>query len=120
MLFKDCDEYLDPILFDLLSRKSAVKLGEKLLDVDPNFRMFFLCRLAKPNLSSFHYSLTKVINYNVTFSGLEDQLLSVLFRLERAELEEIRENLIEKIFENQREEKLLEDSLLRELTTSTG
>lgn len=56
----------------------------------------------------------------VTLKGLEDQLLSVLVAFERRELEEQREHLIQETFENKNLLKDLEDSLLRELATSTG
>lgn len=56
----------------------------------------------------------------VTLKGLEDQLLSVLVAYERRELEEQREHLIQETSENKNLLKDLEDSLLRELATSTG
>lgn len=56
----------------------------------------------------------------VTLKGLEDQLLSVLVAFERRELEEQREHLIQETSENKNLLKGLEDSLLRELATSTG
>lgn len=56
----------------------------------------------------------------VTLKGLEDQLLSVLVAYERHELEEQREHLIQETSENKNLLKDLEDSLLRELATSTG
>lgn len=56
----------------------------------------------------------------VTLKGLEDQLLSVIVGFERKELEEQRERLIQETSENKRLLKDLEDSLLRELATSTG
>uniref|UniRef100_A0A673VC35 Dynein axonemal heavy chain 10 n=1 Tax=Suricata suricatta TaxID=37032 RepID=A0A673VC35_SURSU len=55
-----------------------------------------------------------------TLKGLEDQLLSVLVAYERRELEEQREHLIQETSENKNLLKDLEDSLLRELATSTG
>lgn len=127
VLFKDVDEYIDPILFDILSKNiqgdSAhhhVKFGEKSIDIDPNFRMYLTCRLSNPKLTTVHFSYSKVINYTVTLKGLEEQLLSALVKIERRELEEMRESLIQDIFDNKRQQKSLEDSLLRELTTSTG
>ena len=53
-------------------------------------------------------------------SGLEDQLLSVIVGHEKKELEENRERLIQETSENKRLLKDLEDTLLRELATSTG
>ena len=61
-----------------------------------------------------------VINYQVTLNGLEDQLLSVIVKFERKELEEQRERLIQETFDNKRLLKDLEDSLLRELAISKG
>lgn len=56
----------------------------------------------------------------VTLKGLEDQLLSVITGFERRELEEQREHLIQETSDNRNLLKDLEDSLLRELTSSTG
>lgn len=56
----------------------------------------------------------------VTLKGLEDQLLSVLVSHERHELEEQREHLIQETSDNKNLLRDLEDSLLRELATSTG
>ena len=61
-----------------------------------------------------------VINYMVTLKGLEDQLLSVVIKVERPELEQRRESLIIETSTNRKLLKDLEDSLLRELAQSTG
>ena len=52
--------------------------------------------------------------------GLEDQLLSVIVKFERRELEEQRERLIQETSINKKLLKDLEDSLLRELAQSQG
>jgi dynein heavy chain len=111
VLFKDCDEFLDPILLEILSKKSVV---------DPNFRLYLMSRMSQSRLSSMHYGWTQVINCQLTRTGVEEQLLTSLMKIERGEFEEIRQNLLEQIRENEREQKNLDDSLLRELTTSTG
>ncbi|UJR10037.1 hypothetical protein I4U23_014260 [Adineta vaga] len=127
VLFKDVDEYIDPIILDILSKNlqgdsthQYIKLGDKQIDIDRNFRMYLTCRLSNPILTTLHFSYSKVINYTVTLKGLEEQLLSSLVKIERRELEEMRETLIQEIFENKQQQKSLEDSLLRELTTTTG
>lgn len=51
---------------------------------------------------------------------MEDQLLSVIVKFERRELEEQRERLIQETSVNKRLLKDLEDSLLRELAQSQG
>ena len=56
----------------------------------------------------------------MTLKGLEDQLLSVIMGFEMKELEEQRERLIQETSDNKKLLKNLGDSLLRELSTSTG
>ncbi|CAF0773034.1 unnamed protein product [Didymodactylos carnosus] len=99
VLFKDNDEYIDPIILNILSKNIQdnqknlfVKLGDKEIDIDPNFRMYLTSRLPNPKLSTFHFGRSIVINYTVTLKGLEEQLLSVLVKIERRELEEMRVN----------------------------
>ena len=54
------------------------------------------------------------------FTGLEDQLLSVIVGNERPELETAREELIIQTSDNKKFLKELEDTLLRELASSQG
>jgi dynein heavy chain len=58
--------------------------------------------------------------YLIIDQGLEDQLLSVIVKFERRELEEQRERLIQETSTNKKLLKDLEDSLLRELAQSQG
>ena len=61
-----------------------------------------------------------VINYSVTQKGLQDQLLNVVVGHERKELEELRDKLVVEMSKNKSLLKDLEDTLLRELASSTG
>ena len=126
-LFQDVDDYIDPVIDNVLEKKWKtvtgrvyVDLGDKEVDIDPKFRLYLTTKLANPGWAPSVYTKAIVINYSVTNSGLEDQLLSVVVRHERPDLEEQRENLIEETFVNKNLLKSLEDSLLRELSTSTG
>lgn len=100
--------------------RTFIVIGDKEIDVDANFRMYLTTKLANPNFDPAVYAKAAVINYTVTISGLEDQLLSVVVRCERPDLEEQRETLIIETSSNKSLLKALEDSLLRELATSTG
>ncbi|KAM8812104.1 dynein axonemal heavy chain 10 [Rhynchonycteris naso] len=126
-LFHDVDEYIDPIIDNVLEKnirvsqgRQVIILGDKEVDYDPNFRLYLNTKLANPRYSPSVFGKAMVINYTVTLKGLEDQLLSVLVAFERRELEEQREHLIQETSENKNLLKDLEDSLLRELATSTG
>ena len=70
-------------------------LGDKEVDYDPNFRLYLNTKLANPKYTPNVFGKSMVINYTVTLKGLEDQLLSVIVKFERKELEEQRERLIQ-------------------------
>lgn len=119
------------------------------MDYDSNFKLYLTSKLSNPRYSPAVFGKAMVINYTVTLKGLEgiknksmlfhkiiifttssfsiicgcchaDQLLSVIVKFERKELEEQRERLIQETSENKKLLKDLEDSLLRELATSKG
>ncbi|XP_050408300.1 dynein axonemal heavy chain 10 [Patella vulgata] len=126
-LFQDVDEYIDPVIDNVLERnikgaqgREFVMLGDKEVDYDPNFRLYLNTKLSNPKYGPNIFGKSMVINYTVTLKGLEDQLLSVIVKFERKELEEQRERLIQETSVNKRLLKDLEDSLLRELATSQG
>ncbi|KAJ3317317.1 Dynein heavy chain 10, axonemal, partial [Blyttiomyces sp. JEL0837] len=126
-LFEDVDEYIDPVIDNLLEKNIKVNgarkfivLGDKEVDYDPGFRLYLTSRLANPTYSPKVFGSAMVINYSVTFKGLSDQLLNVVVANERKELEEQRERLISEMSSNKSLLKDLEDTLLRELASSTG
>jgi len=126
-LFRDVDEYIDPVIDNVLSKniqgsgnRRFVVLGDKEVDYDSNFRLYLNTKLANPKYSPSVFGMSKIINYTVTPQGLEEQLLSVIVAYERAELEEQREALIQETSKNKGLLKDLEDTLLRELSNSTG
>uniref|UniRef100_A0A803TD88 Dynein axonemal heavy chain 10 n=1 Tax=Anolis carolinensis TaxID=28377 RepID=A0A803TD88_ANOCA len=126
-LFHDVDEYIDPVIDNVLEKniktgqgRTYIILGDKEVDYDTNFKLYLNTKLANPKYSPSVFGKAMVINYTVTLKGLEDQLLSVIVGFERRELEEQREHLIQETSENKNLLKDLEDSLLRELATSTG
>ncbi|KAJ1502678.1 Dynein heavy chain 10, axonemal [Coelomomyces lativittatus] len=126
-LFEDVDEYIDPVIDNVLERNIKVSgsrkfivLGDKEIDFDPNFRLYLTSKLSNPTYSSKVFGSCTVINYSVTLKGLQDQLLNVVVGHERKELEEQRERLVQEMSANRILLGELEDCLLRELATSTG
>ncbi|KAJ3321068.1 Dynein heavy chain 10, axonemal [Boothiomyces sp. JEL0866] len=126
-LFEDVDEYIDPVIDNLLEKnirivgpRKFIVLGDKEVDFDPNFRLYLVSRLANPTYSPKVFGSAMIINYSVTFKGLSDQLLNVVVGNERKELEEQRERLVIEMSETKALLKNFEDTLLRELASSTG
>ncbi|XP_012151823.2 dynein heavy chain at 89D [Megachile rotundata] len=126
VLFQDVDE-VDPVLDNVLSKniqvaggRMFVLLGDKEVDYDPKFRMYLTTKMSNPMFDPALYAKATVINYMVTIGGLEDQLLSVVVRTERPDIEEQRETLILETSENKNLLQQLEDSLLREIASNKG
>ncbi|XP_012272400.1 dynein heavy chain 10, axonemal [Orussus abietinus] len=126
VLFQDVD-YIDPILDNVLMKnirtvagRTFVVLGDKEVDYDNKFRLYLTTKLSNPTFNPAVYAKAAVINYMVTTAGLEDQLLSVVVRTERPDVEELRESLITETSENKTLLQKLEDSLLREIASNQG
>ncbi|GAB1860436.1 Dynein heavy chain 10, axonemal [Camponotus japonicus] len=126
VLVQDVEE-IDPILNNVLSKniqtaagRTFVILGDKEIDYDPRFRVYLTTRMTNPMLDAAVYAKAIVINYMVTTAGLENQLLSVVVRVERPDIEEQRETLILETSENKNLLQQLEDSLLREIAADQG
>ncbi|XP_069379878.1 dynein axonemal heavy chain 10 isoform X1 [Paralichthys olivaceus] len=126
-LFQDVDEYIDPVIDNVLEKnvkgaegRQVLMLGDKEVDYDPNFKLYLNTKLANPKYNPSVFGKAMVINYTVTLKGLEDQLLSVIMGFEKKELEEQREDLIQETSNNKKLLKNLGDSLLRELASCTG
>ena len=126
-LFEGIDEDLDPMLDPVLEKNivqdgasRTIKLGDKVVDWDDGFRLFFTTKLANPHYSPEVMGKTMIINYGVTMDGLANQLLNVVVAHERQDLEESYAALVTDMSENARLIVSLEDTLLRELSSSKG
>ncbi|GLI59150.1 hypothetical protein VaNZ11_000978 [Volvox africanus] len=127
-LFENLDEYIDPVIDPVLEKnlvpgstgKAVIKLGDKEVEWDNNFRLYMTSKLSNPHYGPEISGKTMIINYGVTQQGLTEQLLNVTLRHERADLEEAREALIKQMSENKATLQALEDTLLRELSNAQG
>ncbi|VDL92009.1 unnamed protein product [Schistocephalus solidus] len=127
IMFTSVEENIDPVLDNILSRnikkekgREVIMLGDREVEYDWGFRLYLTSKLPNPKFSANLFSRATIINYTVTTTGLEGQLLSTLVKFEQRELEEKRETLIQETSENKRILKELEDRLLLELATQTG
>ena len=114
---------LDPVLEKNVVKEGAaqmIKLGDKMVEWDDNFRLFFTTKLANPHYSPEVMGKTMIINYGVTMDGLANQLLNVVVAHERPDLEKQWADLVAEMGENAQLLVSLEDTLLRELSSSQG
>ncbi|KAM6971776.1 dynein axonemal heavy chain 6 [Aplochiton taeniatus] len=127
VLLEELKETIDPALEPILLKQTFVaggrmliRLGDSDIDYDKNFRFYMTSKMANPHYLPEVCIKVTIINFTVTKSGLEDQLLSEVVRLERPDLEEQRNQLIVKINADRNQLKAIEDRILKLLFTSQG
>ena len=126
-LFEAVDEELDPILDPILEKNTfmegsrrLITLGDKNVEWDKDFRLYFTSKLANPHYSPEVMGKTMIVNYSVTQTGLANQLLNVVVGHERPDLEEQYRDLVTEMSANTQTIVELEDTLLGELSNSKG
>ena len=127
VLIEDVEEELDPVLDPLLEmtysksgRGIAVNFGNKMVQFNKNFSLYLTTKLPRPRFSPETYAKTSVIDFTVTFGGLEAQLLARTVSIERKELEEQRKKLLKDVNDNKKKALDLEESLLKRLSSTKG
>lgn len=127
LIIENCEEEIDPFLDPVLDkaitrsgRSLQITLADKQVTYNENFKLYLTTKLANPHFSPELCAKTTVIDFTVTMGGLEQQLLGRVIQMEKAELEEQREQLLQEVNANQKKIKALEDDLLKRLSESQG
>jgi len=87
---QEIDSMLDPLLsrqFVKKGRGVTVKLGTEDVDMMPTFKLYLQTKLINPHYKPETAAQCTIINFIVTESGLEDQLLAMVVRVEKPDLE---------------------------------
>ena len=72
-----------------------VVLGSEEVEVASGFKLFLQTKLINPHYKPETAAQCTIINFIVTESGLEDQLLALVVKAEKPELEATKEQLTE-------------------------
>lgn len=127
LLIEEIGETIDPSLNSIMKReiitqsgRFVIKLGDTFIDYDSNFRLYMTTKLTNPHYQPEICIQVTLINFLVTSTGLEDQLLSEIISIELPELEKQRSDLIKKINADRQQLLSLEDKVLRLLFSSEG
>lgn len=125
VLLENIEENVDPVLDPVIGRNTikkgrAIKLGEKEVEYNPQFRLIIHTKLANPHYKPEMQAQTTLINFTVTRDGLEDQLLAAVVSKERPDLEKLKADLTRQQNEFKITLKELEDSLLARLSAAEG
>lgn len=83
MLLEEVEETLDPSLGPILSRaivnqggRLLIRLGDTDVDYDANFKLYMTSKLSNPHYLPEICIQVTLVNFLVSLSGLEDQLLA--------------------------------------------
>lgn len=118
---------VEPMLFPLVRRdlrrqgpRWVVQIGEKSVDYHENFRLLMVTRNPTPDLTPDAAALVNEVNFTVTRSGLEGQLLGVTVQHEQPELEQQKSEVLRQEEELKVQLSELERELLDTLAASEG
>jgi dynein heavy chain len=109
------DQFLEPLLQKQIPKEGMqlkIKLGED-IPYSTDFKLYITTKLANPHYLPDICIKVTIVNFTVTPSGLEDQLLVKVVQYEKPELETERGNLIMNISTYQKELKDIEDKILK-------
>ncbi|KAF4324411.1 hypothetical protein G195_002224 [Phytophthora kernoviae 00238/432] len=118
---------IEPYLYPLVRKelihqgpRFVVALGDKVIDYNENFRLFLVTRNPSPPLAPDALAIVNVVNFTVTKSGLEGQLLGVTIQHEQPELEQEKSELLRQEEDCKVQLASLEKQLVEALATSEG
>uniref|UniRef100_A0A336MB49 CSON013031 protein n=1 Tax=Culicoides sonorensis TaxID=179676 RepID=A0A336MB49_CULSO len=127
ILIQDTNEDLDPALDNILENRKIkigntykVKLADKEIDYDVNFRLFITTKLSNPSYTPEIFARTSVIDFSLTMKGLEEQLLERVISIEKQEIESERIKLMNDVSSNKRKIEELKENLLQKLSNVYG
>ncbi|KAM3623278.1 uncharacterized protein V6R79_009492 [Siganus canaliculatus] len=127
VLLEELKETMDPALEPILLKQTFVadgrtwiRLGESNINYDKNFRLYMTTKMANPHYLPEVCDKVTIINFTMTKTGLEEQLLSDVMRLENPHLEEQRNELIVNINVDRSQLKDINDHVLKLLFTLQG
>ncbi|KAI5711239.1 hypothetical protein M8J75_015345 [Diaphorina citri] len=127
VLLQNVTEHIESAIKPVLDKntviiydKPYIRLGEKTVPYDKNFRLFMTTKISNPHYPPEVFANTAIVNFAIKEEGLEAHLLAIVVRKEKPELENIKDDLVVKISEGKKTLKNLENELLRLLNESKG
>jgi dynein heavy chain len=101
VLIENVEDSLDTAIESVLQKQMLVvdnmkmiKLGGKLINYNPTFKLYMTSKLSNPHYLPEIFIKVTIINFSITFEGLQDQLLGEAMKHERPEIEKQRDEVI--------------------------
>jgi len=118
---------VEPMLYplcrkDLLHQgpRFVVSVGDKMVDYNEGFKLYLVTRNPNPEIPPDAAALVTQVNFTVTKSGLEGQLLGLAIQHEQPELEKAKGEMLRKEEDFKVQLAGLEKGLLQALATAEG
>jgi len=127
LLLEDVEELLDPALDPVLLKavyenngRLQIKLGDSEVDYDKNFKFYMTTKMPNPHYFPEICIKVTIINFTVTFDGLEEQLLNEVVSKEIPESLAKKTELMLQLADDNKVLASLEDKILKLLSESSG
>jgi dynein heavy chain len=126
-LIENVSVSLDPAFEPILKKQvissggnKTITLGTKAIPYDDDFRFFMTTTIPNPHYSPEVFAKVTIINFGITPSGLEEQMLAQIILVEMPSLEETKARIVKDNAANKKKLKDCEDKILKNLSESTG
>ncbi|XP_008209980.1 dynein heavy chain 2, axonemal [Nasonia vitripennis] len=127
VLLQNVGETLEPVMDSVLQKafiktgnQVMIKFNDKMIGFNDKFRLFITTKLSNPHYAPEISTKTTLCNFAIKEQGLEAQLLGIVVRKEKPQLEEQKDNLVLTIATGKRNLKELEDKILYLLSVTSG
>jgi dynein heavy chain len=125
LLLEDLSSEIDPGIDQIVSKAifkeegiHKIVLGNRAVDYDLNFRLFLTTKMSNPHFLPEVTIKLSVINFTVTFDGLDDQLLAEVVQNLEPEVERKRDQLVIEISASIDDQYSIQSSILTALAES--
>eukprot|EP00899_Mesostigma_viride_P019011 jgi/Mesvir1/27110/Mv25131-RA.3 len=127
LLVRDVRQNLDPMLEPVLGRKlvrrggqQLVLIGDREVPFHPRFRLVLQSEEANPHFRPEVQAQATLLNFSVTEAGLEQQLMGLVVRAQRPDLERRKGQLVQAQNEFKIRLKAVEDGVVEQLSSAEG
>ncbi|XP_055588743.1 dynein axonemal heavy chain 7 isoform X2 [Uranotaenia lowii] len=124
VLLENVGEEIEPLLEPVLLRQifrqggtMCIKLGDSIIEYNDTFKFYITTKLRNPHYLPEIAVKVTLLNFMITETGLQDQLLSITVARERPDLEAEKNALILQGAENKRQLQEIEDKILEVLSS---
>lgn len=127
VLVEDVEEGVDPAIDPILNKQQAkseagimqIKLGDAMCDYDEGFMFYMTTKMPNPHYIPEICIKVTLINFTVTFDGLQQQLLGDVVIAEKPEVEQKRDQIVLTMAADAKKIKELENNVLKLLSEAT-